>query len=156
MFANLFTLDPYDLTFVITATFFNLLIAVIFVAQKRLRADLVRAFGVMWLCLGIPLGIVFVRYLSLAKPLWIMVYFGFILFYMLVELLLDYVVKYDFRAKRSTHVPYIVLEYVALFGLIGISFAIHRLWGFIVSISFWILLGSLVYLYRGGRKQLPA
>ena len=36
--------------------------------------------------------------------------------YMLVEWLLDYVFKIDFRTKWSRHIPYIVLEYVALGG----------------------------------------
>ncbi|UCH60399.1 MAG: hypothetical protein JSV61_02700 [Anaerolineales bacterium] len=152
MLADLFSLAAYDLVFVITATLFNLLIAAIFIAQKRQRPDLVRVFGILWLALGIPLLLVFIHYLGLGKELWLMIYFGLVLFYMLVELLLDYIFKFDFRSKPSTHIPYIVLEYIALFGLIGISFAVNRTWGFIVSISFWILLGSLIYLYRGRRN----
>ena len=66
---------------------------------------------------------------------------------MLVEFLLDYVLKFDFRSKPSTHVPYIILEYVALFSLIVIAFDNDRIWGIIVTICFWILMGSLVYLY---------
>ena len=66
---------------------------------------------------------------------------------MLVELLLDYVFKVDFRSKPITHVPYIILEYVALFSLIRIAFEIDRAWGTVVAICFWILMGSLVYLY---------
>lgn len=154
MLANLFALDAYDLTFVITATFFNVLIAAIFIAQKRQRTNLVRIFGISWLCLGIPLLVVFIHYLRVGNELWIMIYFGLVLFYMLVELLLDYILKFDFRSQLSTHIPYIILEYIALFGLIGISFAIARTWGLIVSISFWVLLASLIYLYRGGRSQI--
>ena len=80
---------------------------------------------------------------------------GVILFlYMLVELLLDYVFKVEFRQKWITHAPYIILEYIALFGLIGISFSIDRTWGFLVSISFWFLLASLIYLYWGRKKEM--
>ncbi|HSF80889.1 MAG TPA: hypothetical protein VLA49_06625 [Anaerolineales bacterium] len=154
MLSDLFSLGAYDLAFVITATLFNLLIAAIFIAQKRQRADLVRVFGILWLSLGIPLLLVFVHYLSLGKELWIMIYFGLVLFYMLVELLLDYILKFDFRSKRSTHIPYIILEYVALIGLIGISFAVDRTWGFVVSISFWILLVALIFLYRGIKTKV--
>ena len=64
----------------------------------------------------------------------------------------DYL-KIEFRQKKVTHIPYIILEYIALFGLIGISFAIDRTWGFVVSIFFWMLLASLIYLYRGGKKD---
>lgn len=145
-------MDTFDLIFVLAAIAFNLLIASIFVAQKKERIDLIRIFGTLWLTLAIPLVIVFIHYLIVGRELWIMIYFGFIFLYMLVELLLDYVFKLEFRQKWITHAPYIVLEYIALFGLIGISFSIDRTWGFLVSISFWVLLASLIYLYWGRKK----
>ena len=145
-------MEFYDLIFVITAVLFNLLITGIFIAQKQAKDKLVRQFGITWLLLAIPLIVVYIRYWMLSKATWIMTYFSFILFYMLVEWLLDYVFKYDFRAKKITHIPYIILEYIALFGLIGIAFDIDRTWGFIVTGSFWILLGGLIYLYSGRKK----
>ncbi len=145
-------MESFDLGFVITAVIFNLLITGIFIAQKQAKDKLVRRFGITWLLLAIPLTVVYIRYWTLSKPAWIMVYFSFILFYMLVEWLLDYVLKYDFRAKKITHITYIILEYIALFGLIGISFDIDRTWGFIVTGSFWLLLGGLIYLYSGKKK----
>jgi hypothetical protein len=146
-------MDVYDWAFVLCAVVFNLIIAGIFVAQKHGRQDLTRRLGITWLALAVPLSVVFVRYLVAGRATWIVVYFAAILVYMLVELLLDYVFKVDFRARKITHIPYIVLEYVALFGLIGIAFDIDRAWGFVVSISFWILLACLIYLYWGGRRQ---
>jgi len=71
-----------------------------------------------------------------------------------VELLLDYILQIDFRQRWISHVPYIILEYIALFGLIGISFSINATWGYLVSISFWAVLASLIYLYRGRGKQV--
>ena len=150
---TLFAIDGFDLLFVLSATLFNLFIAGIFIAQKQANTKLLRRFGITWLLLAIPLTVVYIRYWMLVKAAWIMIYFSFILFYMLVEWMLDYLFKYDFRAQKRTHIPYIILEYIALFGLIGISFEIDRTWGFIVTISFWILLGSLIYLYRGRKKN---
>jgi len=149
-------MDVYDWLFVLCAVAFDLLIAGIFVAQKKDRQKLTRTLGILWLSLAIPLAIVFVRYLTVWRDMWIMIRFGFILFYMLVEVLLDYVFKVDFRRRNITHIPYIILEYIALFGLIGISFAIDRTWGWIVSISFWILLASLIYLYWGRKRSRGA
>lgn len=149
----MFSLDVFDLVFVITSVVFNLLIAGIFIADKMQRTALIRIFGIIWLFLAIPLAIVFVHYLLTVRELWIMVCFGGIFMYMIVELLLDYVLKVEFRKKLSTHVPYIVLEYLALFGLIGISFSIDKAWGYVVSISFWLLMASLIYLYSGRKKK---
>jgi hypothetical protein len=80
--------------------------------------------------------------------------FALIFLYMLVELLLDYVFRYDFRKQWRTHIPYILLEYLALFSLIGIAIQIDRVWGWVVGGSFWVLMGSLIYLYTGRRKQI--
>lgn len=140
-------INAYDLVFVLTAIAFNLLIVGIFVAQKNGWAKQVKVFGFIWLLLTIPFAVVFVRYLTKVKRLEIMVSFGLVFLYILVEFLLDFVLKIDFRQKWITHAPYIVLEYIALFSLIHIAFDIDRTWGYLVSISFWILLASLIYLY---------
>jgi len=140
-------LKTFDFVFVLSAVAFNLLIAAIFIAQKLRREKLVRTFGILWLWLIVPLALVFVSYWQMGRETRILVSFGLVFLYMLVELLLDYVFKVDFRSKAITHVPYIILEYIALFSLITIAFDIDRVWGMIVSICFWILMGSLVYLY---------
>ena len=150
---SLWGIDAYDLVFVLCALAFNLLIAAIFCAQKRKRHKLTKIFGITWLTLAIPLAVVFIHYTIVGRELWITIYFVFIMLYMLVELILDYVLKIAFRQNKALHIPYIILEYIALFGLIGISFAIDRTWGFLVSISFWILLASLIYLYWGRKRS---
>ena len=140
-------MDTFDFMFVLSAVAFNLLIAAIFIAQKLGRDKLVRTFGILWLWLIIPLALVFVSYWQQGRETRILVSFGFVFLYMLVELLLDYVFKIDFRSKLVTHVPYIILEYVALFSLIVIAFDINQVWGWVVTICFWVLMGSLVFLY---------
>ena len=91
--------------------------------------------------------------MSIGRDKWVLIGFGFVLLYMLVELLLDYVFKIEFREKLITHIPYIILEYIALFALIGISIDLNQTWGWVISISFWILMASLIYLYRGGKPK---
>lgn len=140
-------MDIFDVIFVLSAVAFNLLIAAIFIAQKLKQVKLVRTFGILWLCLAIPLILAFVSYWWQGRGLRILLNFGFVFFYMLVELLLDYVFKVDFRSRLIAHVPYIILEYIALFSLITIAFDIDQKWGMVVAICFWILTGSLVYLY---------
>lgn len=147
MFSIFTRVSIFDLVFVLSAVLFNLLITGIFIAQKHGRPKLVKIFGILWLSLGIPLLIVFINSLIVGRELWIMVYFGFIFLYMILELFLDYILHIEFRSRPLIHVPYIILEYIALFGLIGISFAIDPIWGYIVTVSFWLLLAGLIYLY---------
>ena len=136
-----------DSLFIISAIAFNLFIAAIFITQKLGREKIVKTLGILWLWLLIPLALAFVSYLREGRKTWIFISFGFIFMYMLVELLLDYVFKIDFRSKPVIHVPYIILEYIALFGLIGIAFEIGYAWGVVVTVCFWILMGSLIFLY---------
>jgi hypothetical protein len=152
-FSNLMPLDVFDLVFVITALAFNLLIAALFIASKKMRLKLMKALGIAWLSLAIPLGLVFTHYLLVGREVRVLLCFGGVFVYMIVELLLDYVLKIEFRNRPSLHIPYILLEYVALFGLIGISFSIDRTWGYSVSISFWVLMASLIYLYWGKKTR---
>jgi hypothetical protein len=112
--------------------------------------------GALWLWLALPLGVVFIRDLATGRDVWIIVCLGAVLVYMAVEWLLDYVLKVPFRDKLSLHVPYIILEYIALFALIGVAFSIDEVWGWALSVAFWIVMGSLIYLYAGrGRGSQP-
>lgn len=142
----------YDLLFVLSAIAFNLLIAALFVAQRNVWSRAVKVIGVLWLLLAIPFAVVFLCYLTEGRGPETMLSLSLVLLYMLVEFLLDYVFRFDFRRKWITHIPYIVLEYIALFSLIGISFSIDRAWGYLVSIAFWILMASLIYLYWGKKR----
>jgi hypothetical protein len=144
---SLLNLNPFDLVFVVTAVIFNLLIASIFIAVKHDRGELVRRFGLAVMATAVPFAAAFFHTLQVGSDPFIKVYFGFIFLYLITELLLDFVLKIDFRNSRLIHIPYIFLEYLALFAMIAIAFSIHSTWGYIVSISFWILMACLIYLY---------
>jgi ABC-type multidrug transport system fused ATPase/permease subunit len=136
-----------DLVFLFSALAFNLLLTILFIAQRNVWVRAVRGIGIVWLLLTIPLTFVFARYLAEARGLVTLVLLALVLFYMLVEFLLDFIFKVEFRQSWKTHVPYIVLEYIALFSLIRLAFNIHRTYGYAVSITFWILLAGLIYLF---------
>ena len=147
------TLTFFDWTFIITACLFNLLIAGIFIAQKFNNEKLTKTIGSYWLLLFIPLLAVFISYALKGKPAWVLICLGVVGFYMLVELLLDYVIHFDFRERWITHVPYILLEYAALFSLIAIAIDVNETLGWVVSACFWISMASLIYLYAGKKRR---
>ena len=146
------TMDVFDLIFVIAAVIFHLSIVGVYIAQKKGHDKLVRIFGSVTLLLGIPLAFVFGHYLASGEPSWKLISFGFIFFYLLVELLLDFVFKIEFRKKTLPHALYIILFYIAIIGFIRMSFAVNTNWGYAVSVAFWLLLGALIYNLAGQRK----
>jgi hypothetical protein len=145
--------DAFDILFVLTAVVFNLLIVALFIVSKKMKLMLMGALGTAWLIPVIPLAVVFVSYALAGNDAAVLLAFGSVSLYMFVEWLLDCVFKIDFRSNWSRHIPYIVLEYIALFGLIGIAFSIDRVAGIVVSIPLWILMASLIYIYAGKKKQ---
>ena len=149
-------MSAFDLTFVLCAVLFNLLIIGIYITSKQERVKLRTLLGKITIGLGIPLSVVFVSYVSSGKPLRTLLYFALILLYLVVELVLDFILKIEFREKPILHVPYIILFYAASFGFIAISFSIDTNWGYAVSVTFWGVLASLIYLLRGRKKTTSA
>lgn len=150
------SLGGADLLFVVTALAFELLIIAILIAEQRQRHGLVKALGILWALLAIPLVIVFVYDLTVGGDRWLVLSFGLIFLYMAVEIAFDLVVRIPFREQAVLHIPYIILEYGALFGLIHIAFTIGPTWGYAVAVGFWLLLATVISVYWDqitGRKR---
>ena len=146
------SMDIFDLILVLAAVLFHLSIVGVYIAQKKGRDKLVRAFGSVTLLLGLPLVGVFIHYAASGEPRWKLISFGFIFLYLLAEFLLDFVFKVEFRKRLIPHALYIILFYIAIIGFIRMSFAVNAYWGYAVSVAFWILLGALSYNLVGQRK----
>jgi hypothetical protein len=143
----------YDWVFLAAALAFNLLIASLFVAEKHRRTSLCKLLGITWLFLAIPLTSVLVIYHLAGRPVTAQLRLGLVLLFMLVEWLLDFALKLDFRSRPLPHAAYIALEYVALFSLIGVATEINLVWGWLVGVAFWILIACLIYLYWDSIKR---
>ncbi|MCX6142753.1 MAG: hypothetical protein NTZ35_05990 [Ignavibacteriales bacterium] len=90
-----------DLVFVLTGVTFHLLIACIYVASKHERFDSVRKLGFVVIALALPVCIMFVHSLLSGRPLRILLYLAAILLYMVLELVLDFILKIEFRKCQS-------------------------------------------------------
>lgn len=143
----------YDTLFVITAVVFNLLVVGIYIAQAQGREKLVRTFGGGMVFLILPFDLVFAGFLLNGRGLEILAALSVVFLYLMAELLLDFILKFDFRSKRIWHVAYIILFYAASFSLVGIAFAISDPAGYSVSVTFWAVLGALIYLIWGKNRQ---
>lgn len=148
---------PFDLIFGFSAIAFNLLIAVVFIASRHEKMLLVHRIGIGLIALGIPFGAVLYHTLTKGNNQYMSLALAVVLVYILVELLLDFILKYDFRSRLVTHLPYILLEYGAFAGLIYTSFTISERWGWAVSITFWVAMAALIYYLLGEikRKKKP-
>jgi len=134
-----------DIIFICSSIIFNISVSVLYIAAKLDNMLLVQVSGAAVLSLIIPFIITLLGYLKeMAKKRTIISHF-FILFYLFLELLLDYILEIPFREILAIHVFYIIVFYAAMFSMIGVSFDKNRKMGSAVIITFLILIGSLIY-----------
>jgi hypothetical protein len=120
-------------------------VSVLYIATKLGNMVLVQVCGAIVLSLIVPFTITLLGYMKEKAKKRTIISHGFILFYLFLELLLDHILKIPFREILTIHVPYIIIFYAAMFSMIGVSFDKNRKMGFVVTITFLILIGCLIY-----------
>ena len=138
-----------DIVFVCSAIVFNISVSVLYIATKLDNLLLLRVCSAVVLSLIFPFTFTLLGYAREKAEKKIMIPHLVILFYLFLELLLDYILVIPFREMLAIHVPYIIVFYAADFSMIGVSFNKSRKMGFVVTLTFWILIGCLVYMYLG-------
>lgn len=136
-----------DFIFICSAIIFNIFVSLVYLATKFDNNLLFRVSGFFVIILIIPFSITLYGYIKKEAKRKIAVSNMVILFYLFLELLLDYIFTIPFRDILAIHIPYIIVFYAAEFSLIGVSFERNRKLGFVVLLTFLILLGCLIYLY---------
>jgi len=134
-----------EILFVISAIIFNIAMSGVYIASKIDSSVLLKIFGGIVVLLIIPFTITFVGYIKMKAKKKIIISHIFILFYLLLEVLLDYILKIPFREIFAIHIPYIIVFYAAAFSMIGVSRTISKKMGWLVMATFLILIGCLIY-----------
>jgi len=134
-----------DILFVASSVIFNIAVSGVYIASKIDSSVLLKIFGGIVVLLIIPFTITLVGYIKMKAKKKIIISHIFILFYLLLEVLLDYILKIPFREILAIHIPYIIIFYAAAFSMIGVSRTISRKMGWLVMATFLILMGCLIY-----------
>jgi len=134
-----------DTIFICSSIVFNISVSALYIATKLGNVVLVQVCGAIVLSLIVPFTITLLGYVREKAKKRTIISHGFILFYLFLELSLDYILKIPFREIPAIHVPYIIIFYAAMFSMIGVSFDKNKKMGFVVTITFLILMGCLVY-----------
>ena len=134
-----------DVIFICSSIIFNISVSVLYTAMKLGNTVLVQVCGAIVLSLIIPFIITLLGYMKEKTEKRTIISHVFILFYLFLELSLDYILKIPFREILAIHVPYIIFFYAALFSMIGVSFEKNKKMGSVVIVTFLILMGCLIY-----------
>jgi len=138
-----------DNVFVGSTIIFNLAVSGVYITSKIDNQALLKVFGAIVILLIIPFTISLIRYIKAKAKKKIIISHIFILFYLLLELLLDYILKIPFRKILVIHVPYIIVFYAAAFSMMGVSRTISKKAGTLVLSTFLVLIGCLIYNLLG-------
>jgi len=138
-----------DIIFICSSIIFNILVSLVYLATKFDNMLLLQVSGSFVIVLIVPFSVTLYGYSKKEAKRKIIISHMAILFYLFLELLLDYILMIPFRDILAIHIPYIIVFYAAEFSMIGVSFERNRKMGFVVLLTFLILIGCLVYLYMG-------
>ncbi len=145
-------LQPFeivDLVVVVAANLFNLLMASIFTTRPRGWKRFERTAGLVMVGMAVPLGAAVILN-ALGKREWWFVLLPLpLILHCVVELLLDYILKLDFRKTRLLG-PYLALFYLGQMGLIGYAFVAEPAYGFVTLATYFVCLGATRYAHSKG------
>lgn len=134
-----------DVIFVFSSVVFNVSVSALYVSTKLGDTLLVQVCGGIVISLIIIFTITLVGYIREKAGKRTIISNGIILAYLFLELMLDYVLRIPFRDILALHVPYIIVFYAALFSMIGVSLEKNRKMGYVVVVTFLILMACLTY-----------
>ena len=135
-----------DVMVVVIANLVNLLMTGIFVSRPKGWERVEYVLGVSQIMFVLPLGYAIIVNALRGREWWFVVLPALLVFFLLVELWLDYIRKLDFR-NTALLGPYLLLYYVALMAMIGYSFMVAKPYGFITLTTYFLQLLATWYSY---------
>jgi hypothetical protein len=134
-----------DIIFICSSVVFNISVSALYIATKFGDMVFVQVCGGIVISLIVPFTITLLGYVREKAKKRTIISHVFILFYLSLELLLDYIFRVPFREILAIHVPYIIVFYAALFSMVGVSFEKDRKMGSVVIVTLLILMVCLTY-----------
>ena len=136
-----------DFLLFLVANLYNLLMVAIFLSRPAGLTKLEHNLGLLAVALGFPLAAGAILNGVQGREGWFILLPLPLVFYLAVEWLLDYFLKFDFR-QTDLLWPYLMLYYFGLMGMIGYTFMADRVYGFITLFTYFLNLFATGYSYR--------
>ncbi|MFN2243174.1 MAG: hypothetical protein ACK2U2_12865 [Anaerolineae bacterium] len=142
-----------DLSVFAIANLFNVLLTGIFLCRPWDLRRAEKVLGLATVALVVPLILAMLLNLAWGREWWTVVLPGIMVVHLLVELLLDYVLRVDFRGTALLW-PYLLIFYLAQMGMIGYSFLVGKVFGAVTLATYFLCLLATWYSYaRVGHGQ---
>ena len=142
---NLKNHNLIDLTAISVTNIFNIIMVVVFILRP-LQTGHLQGVVIVWVTFIIALAVVIFRNIQAKRGRWYIVLPLLMWTFLIIEVVLDYVLKSDFR-NTSLIGPYLFLYYISILGMIGYSFLVEKKYGFITLVTYFLSQFAALYSY---------
>ena len=136
-----------DLVGAVTANVYFILVIAVFSARLFGRLDIARWFGLISFLTIIPLAYLLFQGFSTGRQHVYFLWIGLMAAFLLLELLVDYVFKIEFRSIRWATVVYVMFFFGATGGMIGVASQAGRWWT-VVTAAIFLVMAVLAFVQR--------
>jgi len=126
-----------DLIVVCLANLINVIMSFLFVTRIFAFLQVESILGIVAMIMGFCLGYIAFINRRNKRDKWETYLLIPIFLFFVVELVLDYILDFDFRSTALVG-PYILFYYVGLWGLIGYAFRFDKRWGFLTLATYFL------------------
>lgn len=103
--------------------------------------------GIAFMITAIPLAYLIYSSTNLDRPTLYFIQLGLMIGFVIIELLIDYIFKVDFRHTKWMAILYVMFFFASTGGMIGIASQAGKYWS-IVSIVLFIIMFGLAFFQR--------
>jgi len=136
-----------DLIGAVTALAIYALTIAVFVARLADKTRLEQGLGIAVILLAVPLVYLLLAARARPRAPLYFVQLSLMLLFLVVELLLDYVLRIDFRSVRWMTVVYVTLFFAGTGGMLGVAAHAGRSWSY-ASIAMFLSMAALAFFQR--------
>jgi hypothetical protein len=140
-------LERTNLLGALVATAFFISASLVFISRLLGKPQYGHWIGYFEFLLAIPLIYLLIQAPQLNRPVLYYIQIGCMLAWLVVEALLDYVLKVDFRHVRWMVIGYVVLFFAGTGGLLGVAAHAGRNWS-IAAIVLFLIMAVLTFVQR--------
>ena len=136
-----------DLLGSIIANVNNILLIGIFLARIYKYSKIENWLGIIFILSIIPLTLMLLESFAFSREGLYYVQLILMMSFIVLELILDYLLKIDFRQNRSFLIPYVTLFYASSGGMIGIASHSGKQWTIITVITFLLMAAASLIMH---------
>ena len=132
----------------ISTNVYMLLIIALFAARILGWLEIERWIGIVSSLILIPLIYLFVVGLKTNRRMIYFVWLGLMILFVLFELIVDDILRVDFRSVQWTVIPYVMFFFAATGGMIGVARQAGKAWSMVTYMIF-LVMAVLTFVQHG-------